>query len=131
MKGTKTACLEHIDKVRFHALVHQWEALPRISAVWELDAVHALSELSFRSNALFAPGIQVWTDMRPLSLQKFMAQHAPKTPGKKIEIPKAPEDGKDYFHGTITHFSTCHRCFKTTSFGDPDPMAPYSGATPQ
>jgi len=38
--------------------------------------------------------------MRPLSLQKFMAQHAPKTAPKKIEIPKAPEDGKDYFHGT-------------------------------
>ena len=54
MKGTKSACLEHIDKV--------------------------------------------WTDMRPLSLQKFMAQNAGKSAGKKIEIPKAPEDGKDYFH---------------------------------
>ena len=38
--------------------------------------------------------------MRPLSLQKFMAQNAGKSAGKKIEIPKAPEDGKDYFHGT-------------------------------
>jgi uncharacterized protein YbdZ (MbtH family) len=54
MKGSKTSCLEHIDKV--------------------------------------------WTDMRPLSLQKFMAQNAPKGTPKKIEIPKAPEDGKDYFH---------------------------------
>ena len=38
--------------------------------------------------------------MRPLSLQKFMAQNAPKTTERKIEIPKPPEDGKDYFHGT-------------------------------
>jgi hypothetical protein len=38
--------------------------------------------------------------MRPLSLQKFMAQNASKGAPKKIEIPKAPEDGKDYFHGT-------------------------------
>lgn len=40
--------------------------------------------------------------MRPLSLQKFMAQNAPKAASSKIEIPKAPSDGKDYFHGTLT-----------------------------
>lgn len=40
--------------------------------------------------------------MRPLSLQKFMAQNAPKAATTKIEIPKAPGDGKDYFHGAYS-----------------------------
>jgi len=52
-KGTKEACLEHIEKV--------------------------------------------WTDMRPLSLRKWMEENVPKSP-QKIEIPTFPSDGVDHFH---------------------------------
>jgi len=40
---------------------------------------------------------KTWTDMRPLSLQKFMAQYD-QLPKKKIEIPKVDPNGIDYFH---------------------------------
>jgi len=38
--------------------------------------------------------------MRPLSLQKFMAQFETGEPPKPIEVPKLPDDGVDYFHST-------------------------------
>lgn len=39
----------------------------------------------------------VWTDMRPLSLRKWMEENAP-PPQKKVEIPKFSSDGVDHFH---------------------------------
>lgn len=40
---------------------------------------------------------KVWTDMRPLSLRKWMAEHVGEHP-QKIEIPSLATDGTDYFH---------------------------------
>lgn len=42
---------------------------------------------------------KVWTDMRPLSLQKFMAPFE-KEPRKPIVLPPMPTDGVDHFHST-------------------------------
>lgn len=60
-----------------------------------------------------------------------MAQHAPKNPAKKIEIPKAPEDGKDYFHGTIYAFSDLVVIFVHVCFCDANPNVTHSGTTPE
>lgn len=42
---------------------------------------------------------EVWKDMRPLSLQKFMAPFE-KEPRKPIVLPPMPTDGVDHFHST-------------------------------
>lgn len=46
----------------------------------------------------------IWTDMRPLSLRKWMEENSqPEKP--KIEIPNIPSDGVDHFHGLSSRSS--------------------------
>jgi MbtH protein len=46
---------------------------------------------------------KVWTDMRPLSLQKFMAPYEAE-PRKPIVLPPMPTDGIDHFHSCVFRF---------------------------
>eukprot|EP01130_Rhizamoeba_saxonica_P005440 TRINITY_DN2178_c0_g1_i4.p1 TRINITY_DN2178_c0_g1~~TRINITY_DN2178_c0_g1_i4.p1 ORF type:complete len:171 (-),score=56.85 TRINITY_DN2178_c0_g1_i4:65-577(-) len=87
-----------MDQVEYKVVVNH-EMQYSIWPTWKLDPPGWSDEgtVGNKDECLDHIG-QIWTDMRPLSLQKFMDDHGI-DPNRKIEIPDLGEDdGVDHFH---------------------------------